>query len=234
MSPFMELRYHRSQKGYTLIEAMVVIGVVAIASAVAIPLMTKSRDDARLRGTARETIGKLQLARAMSVNARRTGDGVFRGGGGGPEGNGQGDPSRSGEGIEGNPLSAPASPSSNPFENPTSSRDPISPPQAAPAMGASAISEVVVASEVRFMTRTQIELWQIGDQGGQQLMQVIDLRASDPTSPIEVAAPAPGSRIRFKNGIKDPSSPSQIDIIDQRTGKISVIDVGVSGMRIRI
>lgn len=213
---------------------MVVIGVVAIGSAVAIPMMTKVKDDARLRGTARETIGKLQLARAMSVNGRRSGDAVYRGGSG-TDGQGSGQGLGQGESqgeLEGNPLRSPSSPS----DSPTSSRESPSQPQAAPqpAMGASVMSEVVVASEVRFMTRTQIELWQIGDQGGQQLMQVIDLRANDPTSSIEVAAPAPGSRIRFKNGVKDPSSPSQIDIIDQRTGKTSVIDVGVSGMRIRL
>lgn len=59
----------RSSRGYTLIEMMVVIGIVGIVVAVAVPLSSKVRERSHFNSAIREYQGKLALARSMAVGA---------------------------------------------------------------------------------------------------------------------------------------------------------------------
>jgi prepilin-type N-terminal cleavage/methylation domain-containing protein len=200
----MRVEHRRShQRGYTLVEVVVVIGIIGIVAALAMPMFGKVRDNARLRSSARDTIGKLQLARAMSV-------------------------SHQGSGFPALPVNQPnnANPPNQPVNRPNNSNNNN-------MVVINQMTETVIATEFRIATTTRIELWNITDQGNESLAQIYDLRADDPHSTVEIVAPTAPAVIRFKNGIRDTSSPNQVDIVDRRTDRHTLIDVGVSGMRIR-
>lgn len=59
----------RGSRGYTLIEMMVVIGIVGIVVAVAVPLSGKLRERTHFNAVIREYQGKLALARSLAVSA---------------------------------------------------------------------------------------------------------------------------------------------------------------------
>lgn len=69
----LELSTRRNRAGFTLIELMVVITIIGIVTAVMIPEMTGSFQDALLRSTSRELINAFDLAysRAVSLNQLR-------------------------------------------------------------------------------------------------------------------------------------------------------------------
>ena len=58
----------RSEKGYTLIELMIVVVLISIGGMIAIPSMKSSQDNARLAGAARAMISILQFARSEAIN----------------------------------------------------------------------------------------------------------------------------------------------------------------------
>jgi len=64
----------RASRGFTLVELMVTVSVIAILAAVAVPGMTALINSSRLNGQAEEMVSSLQLARAEAIrrNARVT------------------------------------------------------------------------------------------------------------------------------------------------------------------
>jgi len=69
----LELSFRRGRAGFTLIELMVVITIIGIMTAMMIPEMKGSFQDALLRSTSRELINAFDLAysRAVSLNQTR-------------------------------------------------------------------------------------------------------------------------------------------------------------------
>lgn len=61
----------RSSKGFTLIEMMVVIGIVALVAAVAIPVMSGLTKRTRARDAIRELQAKVTQARALASSGHR-------------------------------------------------------------------------------------------------------------------------------------------------------------------
>jgi len=57
--------------GFTLLEMLVVIVILALATAVAMPILARPSDGVRVRATARDLISALRLTRAMAI-ARNT------------------------------------------------------------------------------------------------------------------------------------------------------------------
>jgi type II secretion system protein H len=69
----LELSSRRGRAGFTLVELMVVIAIIGIMTAMMIPEMTGTLQDALLRSTSRELINVFDLAysRAVSLNQLR-------------------------------------------------------------------------------------------------------------------------------------------------------------------
>ena len=64
-------RMHRlleTQTGVTLVELMVVLAIIAITSAIAVPLFMGNRESVKLRGAARQVTTDLRLARGKAVS----------------------------------------------------------------------------------------------------------------------------------------------------------------------
>jgi general secretion pathway protein H len=56
-----------SAAGFTLMEMLVVIAILALATAVAMPILARPSDGVRLQATARDLINALRLTRAMAI-----------------------------------------------------------------------------------------------------------------------------------------------------------------------
>lgn len=56
-----------SAAGFTLLEMLIVIAMLALATAVAMPVFTRPSDGVRLQATARNLIDALRLTRAMAI-----------------------------------------------------------------------------------------------------------------------------------------------------------------------
>jgi general secretion pathway protein H len=56
-----------SQAGFTLLEMLVVIVIIALATAIAMPNLARPSDGVRLQATARNLINALRLTRAMAI-----------------------------------------------------------------------------------------------------------------------------------------------------------------------
>jgi general secretion pathway protein H len=56
-----------SAEGFTLLEMLVVIVILALATAVAMPILARPSDGVRLQATARDLINALRLTRAMAI-----------------------------------------------------------------------------------------------------------------------------------------------------------------------
>jgi general secretion pathway protein H len=56
-----------SAAGFTLLEMLVVIAILVLATAVAMPILARPSDGVRLQATARDLINALRLTRAMAI-----------------------------------------------------------------------------------------------------------------------------------------------------------------------
>ena len=56
-----------SEAGFTLVEMLAVIAVIALATSVAVPLLARPSDGARLDATARDLASALRLTRAAAI-----------------------------------------------------------------------------------------------------------------------------------------------------------------------
>jgi prepilin-type N-terminal cleavage/methylation domain-containing protein len=210
-----------SRRGFTLIEMMIAVGIVAILSMVAIPYMTQTQRRAELRSTARDTLGKLQSARAESV-ARRARPGAL------------------GRGNSNQPQQAPQNPSTPQRRLRSASRSSLPAARAAsngngngPQASMNPTDSVVVETYVEILSTQSYSVVSVTDDGDAQIEQLVDFSLDPSTSAIQIRSPAPTSRIEFRNGQRDPSSPSSIELHDANTGKSVFVDVGLTGMRIR-
>ena len=68
----LELKRRKREAGFTLIEMMVVIAVLAIVAAIAIPNFMTLLPGMRLNGAARQMMGELMAARMRAVKENRT------------------------------------------------------------------------------------------------------------------------------------------------------------------
>jgi prepilin-type N-terminal cleavage/methylation domain-containing protein len=66
-----------NKKGFTLIEMMTVVGVIAILSSIAIPNAISWRSNAQLSSTAREIMADLQRTRTEAIKRNRNVEAIF-------------------------------------------------------------------------------------------------------------------------------------------------------------
>ena len=69
----------KSQKGFTLVELVVAMGIVAILSAVAVPMFLSALPTFKLRAAARDLYGTMQQARASAIKEGKDWGVVFNG-----------------------------------------------------------------------------------------------------------------------------------------------------------
>jgi len=67
----------RSNSGFTLMELMVVVGIISIMTAIAIPLMTTWIPEFRLRGAARDIISCIQEIKMAAITKNKNAVAVF-------------------------------------------------------------------------------------------------------------------------------------------------------------
>lgn len=60
-------RQRRSVAAFTLLEMLMVIAIIALAAAVAMPALTRPSDGVRLQSTARDIMNAVRLTRAMAI-----------------------------------------------------------------------------------------------------------------------------------------------------------------------
>jgi general secretion pathway protein H len=58
---------HSLAAGFTLLEMLIVIAILALATAVAMPIFARPSDGVRLQATARDLINALRLTRTMAI-----------------------------------------------------------------------------------------------------------------------------------------------------------------------
>ena len=63
---------HRRSDGFTLVEILVVLVIIATLSAAAVPMLRRSVGDARLRGAARDLAAELAMGREAAVATSAT------------------------------------------------------------------------------------------------------------------------------------------------------------------
>jgi general secretion pathway protein H len=56
-----------SATGFTLLEMLIVIAILALATAVAMPILTRPSDGVRIRSTGRDLVNAMRLTRAMAI-----------------------------------------------------------------------------------------------------------------------------------------------------------------------
>ncbi|MFO0723747.1 MAG: type II secretion system protein [Myxococcota bacterium] len=61
------------RRGFTLLEVLTVVGIVGVASALAVPTLESALATSRLNGAARAVIGSLRQARAAAIARQDTG-----------------------------------------------------------------------------------------------------------------------------------------------------------------
>src|SRR3954463_5773903 len=60
-------KMRRRERGFTLIELMIVIAIMLVISGMAMPRVMNAIDDIRLRGASRDVIGLMQQARQAAI-----------------------------------------------------------------------------------------------------------------------------------------------------------------------
>lgn len=67
MSPSLPLRRSRAQRGFTLVEMLAIVGIVAVLTAAVSPSMIEASATSRLDAAANQLAGAVRLARAEAV-----------------------------------------------------------------------------------------------------------------------------------------------------------------------
>jgi len=61
----------RSEEGFTLVELIIVIALISVVSAIAVPNIVVMRQNAELRGAARDLLSNIQLAKITAIERNK-------------------------------------------------------------------------------------------------------------------------------------------------------------------
>jgi prepilin-type N-terminal cleavage/methylation domain-containing protein len=195
------LRLKHRTRGFTLLEIIIVVAIVALIGMVTIPLVSRAKQKAELNNSARKVLGDLRQARVLGASGRPIDPNASGGGGGG------------GGGMRSMSSSSPGSGSGS-----------------GGTFFAGGETRIRYGGFRIASTTSYVVFGDTDASAGDELdIAVVDFTAKNPSSPIRIVSPPVGTEIRFQSNGTRYSGPTEIVLEDAQSGLRRTVVISPSG-----